>query len=147
MVKTKKSQELNMFILDAFIVVTIVTWLLGLVPSVVSAVQQYATDPNLSGFYITFLYNLFMPLLVFGLLMGYRRQKVGLALVRENVLLTLIVWSVATIVSILANFAIAQLGIVFEGEFAWWYLELAVAGASVVATCAVLLYARRLGKW
>lgn len=147
MAKARVHQETSPFIVTTFLLLVVVGWLVGLVPSLIFAAQQLATNPNLSAYYTIFLYELFLPLVVFFGFMAYRRRKTGWPLVVESMLLTLIVWLVATSVSGLSRFVINQLHVVLTGDLGWWYLELIVCAVSVVATVAVLLYARRLGKW
>lgn len=147
MAKARVHQEMSPFIMTTFLSLVVIGWLASLIPSLVFAVQQLSTNPNLSAYYTTFLYQLFLPLTVFFGFMAYRRRKTGWPLVTESMLLTLIVWLVATTVSGLSRFVIGQLQLTLSGDFGWWYLELIVCAVSVIATVAVLLYARKLGKW
>lgn len=147
MAKARVHQEISPFIIATFLWLTVVGWLVGLIPSLIFAMQQLATNPNLSAFYTTFLYQLFLPVAVFLGFMAFRRRKSGLPLVVESVFLTLIVWLVATTVSGASRFVTGQLQIVLAGDLDWWYLELIICATSVAATLAVLFYARKLGKW
>lgn len=147
MAKARVHQETSPFIVTTFLLLVVVGWLVGLVPSLIFAAQQLATNPNLSAYYTTFLYELFLPLVVFFGFMAYRRRKTGWPLVIESMLLTLIVWLVATSVSGLSRFVISQLHIVLAGDLGWWYFELIVCSVSAIAVIVVLLYARKLGKW
>lgn len=147
MAKARIHQETSPFIMTAFLVLVVVSWLATLIPALVTALVQTATNPNLSAFYTTFLYNLFLPLVVFFGFMAYKRRKSGLPLVTESMFLTLIVWLVATTVSGLTWFVANQLQIMLSGDLGWWYLELVACVVSASATVGVLLYARKLGKW
>ncbi len=147
MVKTRKSQEQHEFIIYGFVVTVVAAWIAHLVPSIVAIFRQISTNPNLSAYYTTLLYDLFLPLVVFGVLLVYRRGKEGIPLLVENVFLTLIVWLVATSVWAISQSILGLTQVALKGDLGWWYLTIVTCVVSVAAAAAVLGYARKLGKW
>lgn len=147
MAKARVHQEISPFIHQALLIVLLIGWLASLVPSLVSAATQLATNPNLSAYYTTFLYSLFLPVVSFLIFMAWKRRKAGMALVVESLILTVIVVTVAMTISGIARFVIDQFHVVIAGSLGWWYVEVVACLASTIATFSVLWYARRLGKW
>lgn len=147
MAKARVHQEISPFIVTTLLALVVIAWLASLIPVLITAAQQTATNPNLSAYYTIFLHELFLPLIVFFGFMAYKRRKSGLPLVIESMLLTFIVWLVVTTVAGLSRFVLGQLQIVLSGDLGWWYFELVTSVVTAISTVIVLLYARKLGKW
>jgi hypothetical protein len=147
MVKTSKQQEISPFLITTFAGVTVAAWIVSLLPILVTVIRQLDTNSNLSAYYITFLYNIFLPVLVFFVALAFRRRKAGLPLVIESIYVTLIVWTAVTMFSGIVQFILNQVPVVFSGELDWWYLQIVVCGASLAAAAAVMWYAHKIGKW
>ncbi|MBH1980571.1 hypothetical protein I8H89_03555 [Candidatus Saccharibacteria bacterium] len=147
MVKTRKHQEISPFLAATLASLVVVAWLVNLISTLAIALRQWFFNSNLSAFYTTFLYEIFLPMLIFFAAMAYRRRKSGGSLILESVFVAFIVWIVATTISRVSHLVLNQLPIAFTGDLDWWYLEIIVCGVSTVATVAVLWYAHKLGKW
>lgn len=147
MAKARVHQEISPFVVRAFLALILAAWLLNIVSSSVFAVQQLASNPNLSSYYTTFLYSLFLPLVSFCIFMAWKRRKSGAALVTESLFLTLIVYYAVTLVAGISHFVLTQFQVTLAGNLGWWYLEVMVCLVTSMATFAVLWYAHRLGKW
>lgn len=147
MVKTRKHQEISPFLGATLAGLVVVAWLVNLVSVLSIALQQWFFNPNLSAYYTIFLYDIFVPMLVFFVAMAYRRRKSGTPLLLESVFIAFIVWIAVTTISRVSQLILNQLPVVFTGELDWWYFEIIVCGVSTAATVAVLWYAHKLGKW
>lgn len=147
MVATRTHHEISPFIIQVFLLLVIISWATNLVPSIALAISQLAANPNLSAYYTTFLYSLFLPVVSFLIFMVWRRGKKGLLLVKESLFLTLIVLLVATSISGICRLLLNHFQVTLAGGLGWWYFEVVVCLASAIATFGVLWYARRLGKW
>lgn len=147
MVVARKQQEIQPFVFKVFVALVVATWLLDFLITGWFIAQQLPGNPNLSAFYTTLLYQVLLPLLLFGGFMGYRRRKTGLALVTESVVLAFSVWLAVVTMSRVVQFVLNQFQVVLAGDLGWWYLELTVCAVSTLAALAVVIYARRLGKW
>lgn len=147
MATARKHQEISPFIMKTYVVVVIVSWCINLIPPLTYALQQLPGNANFSAFYTIFLYDFFLPALLFAGFMAYRRRKTGVSRVAESLLLTLIVWHAVVATSQAVQFGLNQTQIMFDDNLDWWYLEVIVCAVSTVATLSVLIYARHLKKW
>lgn len=147
MVKTSKHQEISPFLLSTLAGLTVIAWLVNLVAVLIAVSQQWAFNPNLSAYYTIFLYDIFLPLLIFFAVMAYRRRKSGTPLLLESVFVACIVWIVVTTIGRISHLVLNQVPVVFTGQLDWWYLEVIICVVSTLATAGVLWHARRLGKW
>lgn len=147
MVKTSKHQEISPFLISTLASMVVIAWSVNLVAVLSAASGQWVYNPNLSAYYTIFLYDIFLPLLIFFAAMAYKRRKSGTPLLLESVFVAFIVWIVVTTISRISQFILNQIPVVFTGELDWWYLEVIVCAVSTLAAVAVLWHARRLGKW
>lgn len=125
----------------------IVGWLVSLVPSIVFALRQLATNPNLSAYYTTFLYSLVLPVVSFVIFMAWKRRKTGVAHVSESLLLTMIVTSAVSMASAIGRLTLNWFQVVFTGSLDWWYFEMAVCLISSAVMFGVLWGSKRRQLW
>lgn len=146
MVKSKKSQEYSQFIIHGVALVAVAAWVVGVIPLIVQIFRQTSGSLSLDAYYTPLLYDLFVPIAVFGALLLWRRRKEGLALLVENVLVTSIVWMVATTILRVSDLVVATATAAGDG-LAWWYVTLVACFSSLIACAVVLWYAHKQNKW